>query len=108
MLLAPTVQTYVEQRTEISTLQTEITAEETERAELQNQLTRWEDPAYIKQQARNRLFLVMPGETRYLVMGADEFQEEQDEPPVTGSPAGDEDVPWVDALFQSVKRSATD
>ncbi len=108
VLLAPTVQTWVEQRAEINSLQADLAAQEEKRGELKNQLTRWEDPAYIKQQARNRLFLVMPGETRYLVMGADGFQEGQDEPQVTGSPAGDEDVPWVDALFQSVKRSATD
>ncbi|GAB3521327.1 FtsB family cell division protein [Arthrobacter monumenti] len=105
VLLAPTVKTYLEQRAEINALQDEIAVQQDERAELKHQLARWEDPAYIKQQARNRLFLVMPGETRYLVMGADGAQDASNVP---ASPEGDEDVPWVDALFESIKRSGTD
>ncbi len=105
VLLAPTVKTYLEQRAEINALQGEIAVQQDERAELRHQLARWEDPAYIKQQARNRLFLVMPGETRYLVMGADDAQDQSNVP---ASPEGDEDVPWVDALFESIKRSGTD
>lgn len=105
VLLAPTVKTYLEQRAEINALQDKIAVQQDKRAELKDQLERWEDPAYIKQQARTRLFLVMPGETRYLVMGADDAKDESNVP---ASPEGDEDVPWVDALFESIKRSATD
>lgn len=105
VLLAPTVKTYLEQRAELNALQDKITAQQETRAELKHQLARWEDPAYVKQQARDRLFLVMPGETRYLVMGADDAQDASNVP---ASPEGDEDVPWVDALFESIKRSATD
>ncbi|GAB3258271.1 FtsB family cell division protein [Arthrobacter pigmenti] len=105
VILAPTVQTYVEQRMEINALQQDIAAQQSEQQRLQTQLSRWEDPAYIKQQARERLFLVMPGETRYLVVGADKAKEPEQIP---ASPTGDEDVPWVDALFESIKRSATD
>ncbi|HET7414987.1 MAG TPA: septum formation initiator family protein [Arthrobacter sp.] len=105
VILAPTVQTYVEQRMEINALQQDIAAKQAEQERLKTQLSRWEDPAYIKQQARERLFLVMPGETRYLVVGADEAKDPEQIP---ASPTGDEDVPWVDALFESIKRSGTD
>lgn len=105
VILAPTVQTYVEQRMEINALQSDISAQQAEQDRLQTQLSRWEDPAYIKQQARKRLFLVMPGETRYLVVGADEATQPEQAP---SPPTGDEDDPWVDALFESIKRSATD
>ena len=33
---------------------------------------RWEDPAYVEAQARERLHYVMPGETSYVVLEADE------------------------------------
>ena len=32
---------------------------------------RWSDPAYIRAQARDRLYYVMPGEVSYLVLDAD-------------------------------------
>lgn len=35
------------------------------------ELRRWDDPAYVKVQARNRLGWVMPGEVGYYVIGAD-------------------------------------
>ena len=31
---------------------------------------RWEDPVYVRAQARDRLYYVMPGEVSYLVMDA--------------------------------------
>ncbi|MCC9195532.1 septum formation initiator family protein [Arthrobacter sp. zg-Y820] len=101
VLLAPSVSTYLHQRSEISALEAEIASEKVTARNLETQLGRWEDPNYIKQQARERIFLVMPGETRYLVKGehgvenaAQEAQEET------------EDLQWVDALWDSVKRSA--
>ncbi|MDK1360080.1 septum formation initiator family protein [Arthrobacter sp. zg-Y1219] len=101
VLLAPSVSTYLHQRSEISALEAEIASEKETARNLETQLGRWEDPNYIKQQARERIFLVMPGETRYLVKGehgvenaAQEAQEET------------EDLQWVDALWDSVKRSA--
>lgn len=36
--------------------------------ELETELARWDDPAYVKAQARERLGWVMPGETGYRVV----------------------------------------
>ncbi|MFJ7748730.1 septum formation initiator family protein [Arthrobacter sp. NPDC097144] len=101
VLLTPSVNTYLHQRSDITALQTEIAEQKEKSATLESQLQRWEDPNYIKQQARERIFLVMPGETRYLVKGEDGVetveQEAQEE---------ETDLKWVDSLWDSVKRSA--
>lgn len=101
VLLTPSVNTYVHQRSDITALQAEIAEQKEKSATLESQLQRWEDPNYIKQQARERIFLVMPGETRYLVKGEDGVetveQEAQEE---------ETDLKWVDSLWDSVKRSA--
>lgn len=104
VLLAPSIRTYLQQQAETEALQDRIAALQQEQDMLETQIARWEDPAYIKQQARDRLFLVMPGETRYLVKGgtAVESSEEQQ------SAASPVDLPWVDGLWESVERAATD
>ncbi|MHA7155819.1 FtsB family cell division protein [Arthrobacter sp. TMN-50] len=104
VLLAPSVRTYLLQQGELNTLRDEIAALQETQAESQQQLARWEDPAYIKAQARERIFLVMPGETRYVVVGDTEAGDD----PVGSSGEAPQDLPWVDALWNSVERAATD
>ena len=103
VLLAPSVRTYLQQRSDIAAARAEIAEAQAVQDDLEVQLDRWEDPAYIKQQARDRIFLVMPGEKRYLVKGEHgveeaEQQAAEEEPEV---------LQWVDSLWDSVKRSAT-
>ncbi|UYB36964.1 septum formation initiator family protein [Arthrobacter koreensis] len=102
VLLAPSVRTFLQQRSEIAALEAEIAREQETGEELQEALSRWEDPAFIKAQARERIFLVMPGETRYLVKG--EHSVEDVEEAAAQAP---QDLQWVDALWDSVVRSAT-
>ena len=62
--LVPTVRTYFQQNAEIEELSDQIAQEEDRQAELYSQLQRWDDPEYVRQQARERINLVMPGERR--------------------------------------------
>ncbi len=101
VLLAPSVNTYLHQRSEIAALEAEIAQQKETSSALEAQLQRWEDPNYIKQQARERIFLVMPGETRYLVKGEHGVEDVEQE-----AQEQDEDLQWVDALWDSVKRAA--
>lgn len=104
ILLAPTVRTWLGQRAEISSLQQSIQDEQAKQSRLKDQLNRWNDPAYVKQQARDRLFYVMPGETGYLVIGAGSPDEV---PPVATSAESDNGPqPWLDALWTSVRGAA--
>lgn len=104
VLLAPSVRTFLQQQAETDALQDRITALQQEQDGLETAIARWEDPAYIKQQARDRLFLVMPGETRYLVKGGTAVEPSEEQ----RSDAAPEDLPWADALWESVERAATD
>lgn len=105
VLLLPSVGTYMNQRTEIAQLQSSIAQKQQEQDDLKTQIARWDDPAYVKAQARNRINLVMPGEKKYMVIGAT-----GEETAVGPESVGDvrTDLPWVDSLWDTVVRSATD
>jgi cell division protein FtsB len=69
--LAPRVQTWFSQRQAIFEAQNQLEQAKKDVAAMQIERKRWEDPAYIRAQARDRLYYVMPGEVSYLVMDAD-------------------------------------
>jgi len=62
---------YLGQQRDIAQTKANIAARETEIARVQDQLQRWQDPAYVRAQARDRLGWVMPGEVGYRVIDAD-------------------------------------
>ena len=65
--LVPTVGTYLGQRQQIAALAHSVQVSEADVATLQQQKDRWNDPAYVTSQARERLYYVRPGEVVYLV-----------------------------------------
>lgn len=67
MILAPNLQEYIVQREEIARLQQQSETTRQSIAGLEAERERWNDPAYVQAQARERLLFVMPGETSYLV-----------------------------------------
>lgn len=68
--LAPTVQTLFVQRQQIADLQHQVEQAKKAVAQMTEERKRWEDPVYVRAQARDRLYYVMPGEVSYLVMDA--------------------------------------
>ncbi|UXM92945.1 FtsB family cell division protein [Paenarthrobacter sp. JL.01a] len=108
VLLAPTVKIFLEKRSEISALEAEIASRKAEQTELNKQISRWQDPNYVKQQARDRINMVMPGETGYWVFGGEDAAGTPGGRTGSGSTANPENLPWVDALWESIRRSATD
>lgn len=105
VLLLPSVGTYMDQRAEIAQLQASIAEQQQQQSDLKTQIARWDDPAYVKAQARNRINLVMPGEKKYMVVGAT-GEDSAVEPQSVGDVRTD--LPWVDSLWDTVVRSATD
>lgn len=101
--LVPTVNSFFQQRSEMMELEAQIAAEQQEQAELQSELLRWDDPDFVRQQARERINLVMPGERRYQVMGTEDSEEELAE---LDSAEVRDDLPWAEALWDSLVRSA--
>jgi cell division protein FtsB len=70
-VLAPQLQFWFAQRQKITDAQAEVKAMRDSNNHLRNDKHRWEDPVYVRSQARDRLFYVLPGEISYLVVGAD-------------------------------------
>lgn len=66
-VLVPTLGTYLDQRQRIAALEHSVTVTQKQIDELKAERERWNDPAYITAQARQRLFYVKPGEVVYLV-----------------------------------------
>lgn len=69
--LEPHVKTWVEQQQQIAALSAEVAQAKKDVADMQEERVRWDDPVYVRSQARDRLYYVMPGEVSYLVMDAD-------------------------------------
>jgi cell division protein FtsB len=108
IMLAPTVKIFLDKRAEIAALQADITAKQAQQTDLKRQVSRWQDPNYVKQQARDRINMVMPGETGYWVFGSDLPAGTSGGAAGEGSAQDPANLPWVDALWQSIRRSATD
>src|SRR5258708_4702235 len=68
--LAYPVREYVAQRRQIDQLQAENQTTAAELSRLQAEAQRLGDPAYVEQQARDRLPLCMPGNTCYVIIGS--------------------------------------
>jgi cell division protein FtsB len=68
---AQSLRVWFDQHQQITALQQEIRDREKRVDELNDEITRWNDNAFVKAQARQRLGWVMPGEVGYRVIGAD-------------------------------------
>lgn len=108
IMLAPTVKIFLDKRAEIAGLQADIAAQQSKQNDLKHQVSRWQDPNYVKQQARDRINMVMPGETGYWVFGSDLPAGQSGG--AAGAPTAQDpaNLPWVDSLWESIRRSATD
>lgn len=79
IIISPTLSTYVQQRRELSELRTSVEQSRERVEEIDASRARWQDPAYVRAQARNRLFFVMPGETQLNVIDDIEMPVESTE-----------------------------
>jgi hypothetical protein len=68
---ASSLRIYFSQAREISPTKAEIAERQQRISDLQGELARWNDEAYVRTQARNRLGWVVPGETGYTVVDSD-------------------------------------
>lgn len=98
-----TLHAWWEQRGEIQATKAEIAMRKQAIVDLQDQKARWDDPAYVKQQARERFGWVMPGEVGYRVIGSD--GRVQGEVPTLDAPATASTTEWYDKLWGSVEQA---
>lgn len=69
--LAPSVQIWFEQQREIADYKALVESAKNEVTAMEKERRRWDDEVYIRSQARDRLYFVMPGEVSFLVMDAE-------------------------------------
>lgn len=67
---ASSMRAYITQRSHIQDLKEAIAERETNINALEREKRRWEDPAYVRAQARERFGYLLPGETGYQVLDA--------------------------------------
>ena len=99
--LAYPLREYLSQRSDIGEHRAGVVAQEERVADLEDARDRWQDPAYIEAQARERLRYVMPGETAYIVLEADEAPAPDGV--IARMPADEERRPWFADLWHSVE-----
>ena len=99
LILAPQVQLLIEQRQVVADLQQEAELKQSQVEEIERQRARWDDPAFVRAQARDRLFYVMPGEISYLVINDADIQALEREEFSTELQSTNTD--WVAGLLRS-------
>jgi hypothetical protein len=65
---ASSMRAYLQQRAHIVDLKAQIAERESDIDNLEREKRRYQDPAYVRAQARERFGYVMPGETSYVVL----------------------------------------
>ena len=120
LVLAPNIKIWIEQRQVIADLQADADLKKSQISDLEKQRARWDDPAYVRAQARDRLYYVMPGEVSYLVMDADGVNTSDTSGTVGAKMAADKNNAqisssiyqtknnWVDAVLESVIRAGVE
>ena len=102
LFLAQPAQRYFAQRAPINALRQQVSASEERVAKAKAELARWNDPAYVKAQARARLHFVMPGETQYIVI--DPLDKSQTDIKFSGDVPLD--VAWYQRVISTIQLAA--
>ncbi|SDL41537.1 FtsB family cell division protein [Tessaracoccus oleiagri] len=101
IVLAQSLRIYFLQSQELAEVRAQIAKTEAEIADQRDQLERWNDPAYVRSQARVRLGWVMPGEVGYRVIGPDGKPLDGSE--TVGDMADEPTGPWYERMWTSVQ-----
>lgn len=67
VIVLPTLTHYLDQRAEVRLTEMKMAEAQARTASLESELKQWNDPEFIRMQARSRLGYVAPGETLYVV-----------------------------------------
>ena len=93
-------QQLLDQHNRLNALEADLAASQKLYDSLQSQVARWQDPAYVEAQARDRLHYVMPGEVGYVVLEAEEA------PAIARVVKPKSDAAWYRLVWQSMADAA--
>ena len=103
LTIAPPVKHYFTQRAQISSLKAELSADNTALEKAREELLLWQDPEYIKSQARERLHFVLPGERQYIVTDGENNPQQNGTTKIASSLADGQ--PWYARLIASISET---
>jgi cell division protein FtsB len=103
LTIAPPVKHYFTQRAQISALKAQLSADNSALQKAREELLLWQDPEYIKSQARERLHFVLPGERQYIVTEGDTTGNQQSTTKIASSLADGQ--PWYSRLIASISET---
>lgn len=103
LTIAPPVKHYFTQRAQISALKAQLSADNSALQKAREELTLWQDPDYIKSQARERLHFVLPGERQYIVMDGQTNTSQNGSTKIASSLADGQ--PWYSRLIASISET---
>lgn len=104
MSYASSMRAYITQRSHIQDLKGAIAERESAINALEREKRRWEDPAFVKAQARERFGYLMPGETGYQVLDENgKPLESEAELPDPAEAAKAVPPPWWSDAWDSVE-----
>ena len=102
--LVPTIRSLIQQQDETAALREKVAQQQVQVADLERKAALWKNPAYIEQQARERLKFVKVGEKVYTVIGAPSAKDQpQGEQAIVAAPMANDSAPWYGKLWQSVQ-----
>ena len=103
LTIAPPVKHYFTQRAQISALKAQLSADNSALQKAREELLLWQDPEYIKSQARERLHFVLPGERQYIVSEGESDPTQQGSTKIASSLADGQ--PWYSRLIASISET---
>jgi cell division protein FtsB len=103
LTIAPPVKHYFTQRAQISALKAQLSADNSALQKAREELLLWQDPEYIKSQARERLHFVLPGERQYIVTDGDNNPKQDGTTKIASSLADGQ--PWYARLIASISET---
>ncbi|MFD9064467.1 septum formation initiator family protein [Kitasatospora purpeofusca] len=111
-ILAYPTRQFISQRSEITAQRARAEHARQQVEQLRREKARWQDPEYVKAQARSRLHYAMPGETPYIAVDPAAQDRAKSSlgapPPAQGPAAGAVKAarPWYASVWDSVDAAA--
>ena len=109
LLLAPYLRPWLDQQSQIAAGNDQVAQLQQQVNDLTAERQRWDDPAYVKAQARERLRYVMPGDVGLVVLDDEPKKAAPVDPRQASAAVPNRDAgrAWYDTFWQSVQAAGT-
>jgi hypothetical protein len=102
LLITPQLRAWWLQQRRLGELRSAVAASQRDVTELRAERERWNDPSYVRAQARERLHFVLPGETGFTITGGPQQSGSTGGAAASGQGSATA-RPWFGDLWESVQ-----